>query len=522
MVSVLGHQQVLAADLVAGVLPEGIPQRSRLHDREAAGWRLVGRRGADEQVLAHSVAEQLQARLYLGRRKRPEVRHDVELEVADGGPDRVRLTQVTDEPPTAVRDRTSLGGASVQNEHLHPDFQATLSTSRADDSGPAKKQHRHRRHTVMLWASLSPAWASPRNQATSLRRRQTRTQSARTPAGTAHTPAATHQMTTFETTVKRWPKAQGGTAFGLRMMSSRAGYGSNPAHNGGLGYRVRRRLFRRLLLGHRLLSLRLLGLALLPPGQLPDRALDSASGPLGRVAHRLGGALDSASGLLGRVAHRLGGSLDAASGLLGRVAHRLGGALDHLGGSLDRCPADFAERLRASGQPVGYGGDPGERGLRGGLLCGLHQRAANLRHDLRDLLGLRHLGEALPGHGHRLRASLVAAEPRRQAERRTTLLRPAQYVAPDRGCRQSGVGGLVPRRLAGVLFFGHRFSFLCLVTVPDAETADSPGRSMSVGAPPEVADLRHFLLPGFFAFGEVFVISLRLLKSIFSLLISPV
>jgi len=32
---------------------------------------------------------------------------------------------------------------------------------------------------------------------------------------------------------------------------------------------------------------------------------------------------------------------------------------------------------------------------------------------------------------------------------------------------------------------------------------------MSVGAPPEVADLRHFLLPGFFAFGEVFVISFR-------------
>src|SRR5215218_682883 len=477
MVSVRRHQQVLAADLVAGVLPEGIPQRSRLHDREAAGWGLVGRRGADEHVLAHSVAEQIQARLYLARRKRAEVRHDVELQVADGGPDRIRLAEVTHEPPTAVRDRTSLGGASVQNEHLHPDFQATLSTSRADDSGPAKKQHRHRRHTVMLWASLSPAWASPRNQATSLRRRQTRTQSARTPAGTAHTPAATHQIrtieTTFETTVKRWPKAQGGTAFGLRMMSSRAGYGSNPAYSGGLGYRVRRRLFRRLLLGHRLLSLRLLGLALLPPGQLPDRALDSASG------------------------------------LLGGVAHRLGGALDHLGGALDRGPADFAERLRASGQPVRYGGDPGERGLRGGLLRGLHQRAANLRHDLRDLLGLRHLGEALPGHGHRLRASLVAAEPRRQAERRTTLLRPAQYVAPDRGCRQSGVGGLVPRRLARVLFFGHRFSFLCLVTVPDAETTDSPGRPMSVGAPPEVADLRHFLLPGFFAFGEVFVISFR-------------
>ena len=45
---------------------------------------------------------------------------------------------------------------------------------------------------------------------------------------------------------------------------------------------------------------------------------------------------------------------------------------------------------------------------------------------------------------------------------------------------------------------------------------------MSVGAPSEVADLRHFLLPGFFAFGEVFVISFRLLKSIFSLPIRPV
>src|SRR5829696_413508 len=193
MVSVRRHQQVLAADLVAGVLPEGIPQRGRLQDREASGWRLVGRRGADEQVLAHSVAEKIQARLYLARRKCPEVRHDVELQVADGGPDRVRLTEVTDELPTAVGDRTSLGGASVQNEYLHPDFQTTLGTSRADDSGPAKKQHRQRRHTVMLWASLSPAWASPRSQATRPRRRRTRAQSARTPAGTAHTPAATHQ-----------------------------------------------------------------------------------------------------------------------------------------------------------------------------------------------------------------------------------------------------------------------------------------------------------------------------------------
>src|SRR5215208_2265106 len=216
MVSVRRHQQVLAADLVAGVLPEGIPQRSRLHDREATGWRLVGRRGADEQVLAHSVAEQLQARLYLGRRKRPEVRHDVELQVADGGPDRVRLTEVTDEPPTAVRDRTSLGGAAVQNEHLHPDLQATLSTSRADDSGPAKKQHRHRRHTVMLWASLSPARASPRSQATRPRPRRTRARSAHTPAGTAHTPAATHQSRPTETDQlrpqsKRWHQAHGET-----------------------------------------------------------------------------------------------------------------------------------------------------------------------------------------------------------------------------------------------------------------------------------------------------------------------
>ena len=37
-----------------------------------------------------------------------------------------------------------------------------------------------------------------------------------------------------------------------------------------------------------------------------------------------------------------------------------------------------------------------------------------------------------------------------------------------------------------------------------------------------VADLRHFLLPGFFAFGVVFVISFRLLNNVFTLLIRPV
>src|SRR5688572_15045737 len=196
----------------------------------------------------------------------------------------------------------------------------------------------------------------------------------------------------------------------------------------GLLYRLR--LLGLLLLGLRLLGLlllglRLLGLALLPAGQLPERALE------------------------------------AASGLLGRVAHRLGGALDRLGGALDGGPADLTERLRTSGQPVGYGGHPAEHGLRSSLLRGLHQRAANLLHDLRGLLGLRHLGQALPRHAHRLRASLVAAEPRRQGERGAALLGPAQYVAADHGRRQFCLGGLALRRRGGVLFFGHCFS-LCM------------------------------------------------------------
>lgn len=44
---------------------------------------------------------------------------------------------------------------------------------------------------------------------------------------------------------------------------------------------------------------------------------------------------------------------------------------------------------------------------------------------------------------------------------------------------------------------------------------------MLVGAAPVVADLRHFLLPGIFAFGVVFVI-FRLLNNVFNLLIRPV
>ena len=45
---------------------------------------------------------------------------------------------------------------------------------------------------------------------------------------------------------------------------------------------------------------------------------------------------------------------------------------------------------------------------------------------------------------------------------------------------------------------------------------------MSVGPAPLVADLRHFLLPGFFAFGVVCVIFFRLLNNVFTLLIRPV
>jgi len=43
-----------------------------------------------------------------------------------------------------------------------------------------------------------------------------------------------------------------------------------------------------------------------------------------------------------------------------------------------------------------------------------------------------------------------------------------------------------------------------------------------VGAAPVLADLRHFLLPGIFAFGVVFAISFRLLHNVFTLLIRPV
>lgn len=45
---------------------------------------------------------------------------------------------------------------------------------------------------------------------------------------------------------------------------------------------------------------------------------------------------------------------------------------------------------------------------------------------------------------------------------------------------------------------------------------------MSVGAAPLVADLRHLLLPGYVAFGVVFVISLRLLNNVFTLPIRPI
>src|SRR5829696_6001775 len=86
-----------------------------------------------------------------------------------------------------------------------------------------------------------------------------------------------------------------------------------------------------LALVGRLFRLLLRGLALLPAGQFPERAFDAASGLLGRVAHRFGGALDAASGLLARVPHRLGSALDAVSGLLGRVAHRLDGGPADLG-----------------------------------------------------------------------------------------------------------------------------------------------------------------------------------------------
>ena len=141
------HQQVLAGDLVAGVLPEGVPQRSGLRDRKPRGRRLVGRRGADEDVLVAPSLEQLHVGAHLVRCEGQELGDDVEATPRHGRADGVAVTHIRVQALDVLRDRAA---AEPAIHHRHPvsDGHCGPHARRADDPGPADEEDARHRPTL--------------------------------------------------------------------------------------------------------------------------------------------------------------------------------------------------------------------------------------------------------------------------------------------------------------------------------------------------------------------------------------
>ena len=114
-----GREQVLAGDLVAGVLPERVAQRSGLHDRQAGRRCLVGRCGADEHVLPGPPAEQVDVGADVLGSEGDPVDDRVEFLVAERLLDRPGVADVGAQNPHLRRQRTGLRVPPV--EHLQVD-----------------------------------------------------------------------------------------------------------------------------------------------------------------------------------------------------------------------------------------------------------------------------------------------------------------------------------------------------------------------------------------------------------------
>ena len=136
-----GREQVLAGDLVAGVLPERVAQRRGLHDRQACRRRLVGRRGADEDVLPGPPAEQVEVGADVVGRERHPVDDRVELLVAERLLHRPGVADVGAHNPHLRRQRTGLGLPPVQHLQVDAALHREPRAGGADHTAAADEQH---------------------------------------------------------------------------------------------------------------------------------------------------------------------------------------------------------------------------------------------------------------------------------------------------------------------------------------------------------------------------------------------
>ena len=154
-VAVGGDQQVLAGDLVPGVLPERVAQRRRLGHRHPRRRLLVRRRGADEHVLPDPAGEQLDVGGDVVGQEGAELRHGVELAVTDGGVDRGGVGGVRDQRLDLVGQVAGAALAAVHHGDLMAAGHRQPHAGGADHATAADEEDASGSHPGILAPGLS-------------------------------------------------------------------------------------------------------------------------------------------------------------------------------------------------------------------------------------------------------------------------------------------------------------------------------------------------------------------------------
>ena len=160
LLPVRGDQQLLARDLVPRVLPERVAQRRGLHDRQTRRRCLIGRRGADEDVLPGTPAEQIEIGPDVLRREREPIDDRVKLQIADRVPDRRRIPDVPLKDPHLRRQRPSRGLPTVEDVQLDSALHRQPRAGGADHPAAAEEQDRQGAHPTSLTSRSSKRGAA--------------------------------------------------------------------------------------------------------------------------------------------------------------------------------------------------------------------------------------------------------------------------------------------------------------------------------------------------------------------------